>query len=268
MTEELDPSQLPGSARIDGDAFRRDGYAVLRSFVGERLLAPIDALLAAWNRAPAAPLELEADVGYRGAPDRDGPGGGTVRRFLAVYERDGAFGALLAESGLLGPVARCLGAPPRLVLAHHNCVMTKAPRHSSDTPWHRDLRYWSFSEGELVTAWIALGEETSERGGLHVVPGSHRVELPDEAFDADRSLRPDARIAGASRPIRLARGDVLLFHCRLLHSASRNHTDEAKSSVVFTFRRASDRPLPGSRSESGGDVPADRIGSPRRDPRT
>lgn len=43
---------------------------------------------------------------------------------------------------------------------HHNCIMTKQPGYSSATLWHQDNRYWWFDTENLISAWLALGEET------------------------------------------------------------------------------------------------------------
>ena len=238
------------------DSFNETGYALLRRAVPVELLDQVDRVSEGWLSENAAPVELEVDVGYPGSESP--PANRAVRRFLQVYQRDEVFRHVLVDSGVVRAVGDLLGGAPRLVLAHHNCLMTKQPSGSSDTPWHRDLRYWSFEQGELITAWIALGEEAPERGGLWIVPSSHRRELPSTAFDSAQAVETTTDVgARATRdavPVRLERGDVLLFHCRLLHRASRNHTDRVKRSLVFTFRREDDRPLPDSRSAVGGEV--------------
>ena len=137
-------------------------------------------------------------------------------------------------------------------LAHHNCVMTKQPKFSSDTGWHQDIRYWSFQKPELVNAWLALGPERPENGCLKVIPGSHRMTYTPDQFDRDIFLRDDEPknkpIIETQRHVVLDPGDVLFFHCLTFHAASRNHTTESKQSVVFTFRSADNLPVPGSRS--------------------
>ena len=47
----------------------------------------------------------------------------------------------------------------------------------------------------------------------------------------------------------LKAGDVLLFHCRLLHAAGRNETDAVKLSAVFTYHRRDNRSQAGTRSD-------------------
>ena len=139
-------------------------------------------------------------------------------------------------------------------LAHHNCIMTKEPRHSSDTGWHQDIRYWSFEQSDLVSVWLALTPENEHNGCLHLIPGTHRLTLDPSRYDEASFLRPElpenrALIAQSVRA-ELEPGDGLFFHARTFHAASRNHSDATKLSVVFTFRAAGNRPTPGSRSAS------------------
>lgn len=39
--------------------------------------------------------------------------------------------------------------------------------------WHQDKLYWSYWEGEVFTAWIALSNVTEENGAMRFVRGSH-----------------------------------------------------------------------------------------------
>ncbi|HEY4540788.1 MAG TPA: phytanoyl-CoA dioxygenase family protein, partial [Noviherbaspirillum sp.] len=119
-------------------------------------------------------------------------------------------------------------------------------------------RYWSFTQPDLVTAWLALGRETAANGGLLVIPGSHRLRLQAGQLDALDFLRPDVpenqALFAQGQAVELEQGDVLLFHSGLFHSAGRNASAAVKCSVAFAYRARSNVPLPGSRSEQGGDV--------------
>lgn len=237
--------------------FNRDGYLIVRQLAPRELCARMTTYAEeALAHEPGTALgmaEYEADLHYPGAPpSREVPGGRTVRRLLQVHARHAMFRDWAAEPGILARLAQLLG--PELILsqAHHNSLMTKQPRYSSDTLWHQDIRYWSFEKPELISVWLALGVERADNGALKFLPGSHKMEFAPDRFDAATFFRTDlpqnqALIAGA-RLAELEPGDVVFFHCRTLHAAGRNQTAHAKFSLVFTYHGADNHPLPGTRS--------------------
>ena len=239
--------------------FASDGYIIVRGLVDEatrrRMLdVTLDGL-----RREVAPIEYEADLHYPGAPaSKQAAGGRTARRLKQAHCRDYVFTEWLTHPDLVLRLQQLLG--PRVVcpLAHHNCVMTKQPAFSSDTGWHQDIRYWSFQRPELVSVWAALGPERPENGCLWVIPGTHRDNYDRGRFDEAVFLRPDlpanAELIARKLPVELDAGDVLFFHARTFHAASRNHTDQPKFSVVFTFRPLDNPPLPGSRSAAAPEL--------------
>lgn len=202
-----------------------------------------------------APLEYEADIGYPGAPaTASEPGGKTVRRLLHVYLRDRLISDWATGPALAEPLKQLLSEQVVLSQAHHNCIMTKQPRFSSITGWHRDSRYWHFQRAELISAWLALRDETIENGCLMVIPGTHKVQVDAEGLDAAQFLITDypgnQTLLAHAIPVELKAGDVLLFSSNLFHAAGRNRTDQTKYSLVFTYRAANNPPVANSRSES------------------
>lgn len=241
---------------------REQGYVIVPGMVPA---ARREAMLAVVNDTllvPAGALEFEADLRYPGAPpSRDAAGGATIRRLRDAYARDAAFAAWACDPEIAAWMTAYFNEPALLSRAHHNCVMTKHPLYGSLTGWHRDIRYWSFGRPDLVSTWLALGDESSENGGLWVVPGSHAMTFAADQFDGEQFFVADdprnVPVLAQAIPLTLAPGDVLLFHCRTLHAASQNATDRVKISVVNTYHAASNPPLPGTRSASVPDVPLD-----------
>src|SRR5690606_16820089 len=123
---------------------------------------------------------------------------------------------------------------------HHNCIMTKQPQFSSDTGWHQDIRYWSFRRPELVSLWLALGEEHRDNGCLQLLPGTHVPSIEPWRLDEAKFLRTDleANQEWLARRVyaELHPGDALFFHARTFHAATRNHMSDVKLSLVMTFR--------------------------------
>jgi phytanoyl-CoA hydroxylase len=249
-----------GFSAAEAERFAADGFVVVRGLADPAACAGILARAQADLAAERGPAEYEAQLHYPGAPaSLDAPGGRTVRRLLQACDRD----AVLRDWGTSLPVAvrvkQLLGARAGLAQAHHNCVMTKQPRYSSVTGWHQDIRYWSFERPELVSTWLALGEERPENGGLYVIPGSHRADLERGRFDDAAFLREDLAANRALLDRRVAvelrAGDVLFFHCRTLHAASANATQAIKFSLVFTYHALDNPPRPGTRSASQPSIP-------------
>jgi phytanoyl-CoA hydroxylase len=238
---------------------RAQGYVVLPRFVPREALVELNDVARVQLDRRETPLEFEADLQYPGAPpSRSAAGGGTVRRLLDAYARDAAFAAWGTAPSVHEWMEAYFAEPVLMSRAHHNCLMTKHPRYGSLTNWHRDSRYWSFDQENLVSVWIALGEESNANGGLWFVPGSHRMVFDPEKFDQAKFFRSDLAqnneiIETALSPT-LAAGDAVFFHSNTLHSANQNLTDRVKFSLVYTYHGRSNPPKPGTRSASKPEV--------------
>lgn len=153
---------------------REQGFVVARQFADPAEVAALRALAERHLREHVAPIEYEADLRYPGAPEsRNAEGGLTVRRLLSAYGRDPLFAQWATNARIGQSLARYFGETPVLSTVHHNCVMTKHPAYGSLTGWHQDIRYWSFSDTDLMSCWLALGDENWDNGGLSFIPGSH-----------------------------------------------------------------------------------------------
>ena len=193
------------------------------------------------------PYELEAE--YLGKKREEDP---TIRRLRQVYNREEVFRLWMRGPLLREALKELLGDDPVLILAHHNSIMTKMPERSSETRWHRDLRYWNYSDDRLISVWLALGEETPDNGALEFIPGSHRMDLAPERFDEKLYFREDLeenrKLIDRKISFRLQAGDVVLFHAKTLHRANPNHSEEPKISFVYTVRAQGNLPIPGTPS--------------------
>jgi phytanoyl-CoA hydroxylase len=246
---------MESSLALELRALREHGYVVVPRFVPPGELRHLNEVARRQLAARAEPVEFEADLQYPGAPpSRMAAGGETVRRLLDAYARDPAFAAVAKSPRLHDWMRAYFAEDVRMSRAHHNCLMSKHPRYGSLTGWHRDVRYWSFQSEDLVSAWLALGEEEVLNGALWFVPGSHHMALDARQFDAAKFFRgedPDAAaiIKTAVSPL-LEPGDAVFFHAKTLHSAGRNETTQVKFSLVYTYHAGSNVPLAGSRSAS------------------
>ncbi len=240
--------------------FKIDGYLVLPGLLSRSESQALRELSEKHLRERIPPFELETNVKYPGAPaSQDSDGGQTIRRIQNAVNRAPLFSDYANHPTVTGSIKQILDSQSLwLNPNHHNCVMTKQPQFSSETLWHRDTRYWNFSDKYLVNAWYALGQEQIANGAMKILPGSHRWEVRDQALDSDQFLKlehPDNTYRlRTARTVELDQGDVLLFSAHCFHAAGRNTTDEAKFSMVFTYHGDHTKPLPGTVSARADEI--------------
>src|SRR5271167_4039820 len=76
---------------------------------------------------------------------------------------------------ILDPVGDILGPD---IMVFSTSFFNKDAHDPSYVSWHQDAHYWGLDSGEVVTAWVALVDSTTENGAMRVVPGTHLVDLP------------------------------------------------------------------------------------------
>ena len=246
-------STRQGFSNTELTQFERDGFVVVRQLANSDLVTRMSAVATDHLTRCVAPVEYETDTHYPGAPKSPAAvGGKTIRRLLTAHARDAVFTEWLIHPALTQRIKSLLGNEIMVPLAHHNCIMTKQPEFSSDTDWHQDVRYWHFQRDDLVNAWLALGHENRQNGALRLIPGSHRLTFEPRQFDDSIFFRndtaPNRALIKRQVMMTMQPGDVVFFHARCLHSASRNHSKHTKYSVVFSFRPADNQPLSDTRS--------------------
>lgn len=226
--------------------FDHDGFILLRGFVDKKRCEAILEAAKEEIEKRNPPIETEGEY-----VETDNP---TLRRLRQVYDRRQEFRDWMTEEEIRPMLAQVLGETPVLTLAHHNSIMTKMPSTSTETCWHQDRRYWNFENDNLVSVWLALGEEKMENGVLEFIPGSHKLTYKPEQFDAKicfmTGLPENDAIIANKVHYDLHPGDVIIFHSRTLHHAFENRTDKPKISFVYTVKAQSNQAKPGTRSSN------------------
>ncbi len=182
----------------------------------------------------------------------------SVRRIRQVYDRDIIFKKWMTNQKIRPILEQVLGDKPVIVKAHHNSIMTKRAHTSTQTEWHRDRRYWSYDSDNLVSIWLALQKESNKNGVLEFIPKSHTISLKPEQFDEKEffmsEFETNLELISKKVSFDLEAGDIVLFHCELLHRANANLSNEDKISFVYTVKGKSVNALPNSRSDNFDEV--------------
>jgi phytanoyl-CoA hydroxylase len=227
--------------------FHENGFLVLKNFADAKLCDEILQKAKSHLEQKIAPIESEQEYMQK---DIDKI---TVRRLRQVYDREEVFRIWMEDEKIRPILKQILQDTPVLTLAHHNSIMTKLPYESTRTFWHQDRRYWNFENNNLVSVWLALGDEYLDNGLLEFIPSSHKMDFSKDRFDEASNFLDEnllnIELLKTRTHTNLQKGDVVLFHCKTLHHANKNSTDKAKISFVYTVRANSNNPTNNTRSD-------------------
>ena len=237
------------------DSFKENGFLLIRDFYDKTKCDAIRDIAKVHLNYAIEPIETEFEyIGIEKDKYKE-----SIRRLRQVYDRDILFKEWMQYSKIKPTLEQVLNEAPILVTAHHNSIMTKLPKTSTHTCWHRDSRYWHYSGDNLVSVWLALGKETKANGVLEFIPKSHTMVLKEYQFDKKSFFRTDLeenkKLIDTKVSFELEKGDIVLFHSELLHRADANSTNEPKISFVYTVKGKSVKAIDGTRSAKFKEIP-------------
>ncbi len=236
---ELNKNQL--------EEFNQNGFLIIKNFVSDSYCENILQKAKVHLENKEAPIESEQE--YMSLDNKNI----TVRRLRQVYDREPIFREWMTNEKIRPILKQVLNDTPVLTLAHHNSIMTKLPYESTRTFWHQDRRYWHFENDDLVSVWLSLGDEFLDNGLLEFIPKSHKMTFKTESFDKNSNFldnfEENKKLISTKVHQNLQKGDIVLFHCKTLHHANKNRTNEAKISFVYTVRAEQNRPIKNTRSD-------------------
>lgn len=229
------------------EQFNNDGFLVIKNFAPSELCEKILEKAKIHLENKQEPIESEQE--YMNLDNDDV----TVRRLRQVYDREEIFREWMTYDEIRPILKQVLKDTPVITLAHHNSIMTKMPKDSTRTFWHQDRRYWNFENNDLVSVWLSLGDEYLDNGLLEFIPGSHKMEFSKDRFDDVSNFldenEENKKLIEKKVHTELKKGDIVLFHCKTLHHASKNYTQTPKISFVYTLRAQSNKPIKDTRSD-------------------
>ncbi len=191
-------------------------------------LAPISAL----STAEAGNVRAKLEAFEAGA----GPLAGTLRQkshLLFTWLND-----LIRHERILDAVEDIIGPD---ILCWGTSFFIKDPHNPSFVSWHQDSTYWGLDPADVVTAWIAVSDSTTENGAMRVVPGSHTMAQvphrdtfrPDNLLSRGQEVMVDVDDATADT-LTLKAGEMSLHHVRLIHGSEPNPSDQRR--IGFAIR--------------------------------
>ena len=227
--------------------FHENGFLVLKRFAQKNICDDILKQAQKELDEKIAPYETEQEY-YNEVESSV-----TLRRLRQVYQRNDLFKAWMENKEILPILEDLLQDKVVLTLAHHNSIMTKQAKISTVTFWHQDRRYWNFKNDDLISVWLCLDDEYLENGLLEFIPGSHKINFEKDQFDKNSNFLDEhaknKELIKKRVHQNLYKGDVVLFHCKTLHHASKNMSKKNKISFVYTVKALSNDAIKNTRSD-------------------
>ncbi len=119
----------------------------------------------------------------------------------------------------------------RLVAGVHQI---KPPGPRSRLNPHQDSSHVDEQSETACYAWVPLEDCDSRNGGLQVIPGSHRIGIPQRSLNVPWPLRHPLhqvllRLFSVPLPVRA--GQVVFFHSALIHGSGPNRSNALRLAV-------------------------------------
>ena len=136
-----------------------------------------------------------------------------------------------AIEDLIGPNIRVL----------HNNVFIKEPHSGALVTWHQDGAYNGMSPPEVVTAWVALTDSTTEMGCVSILKGSHKhglrvhVDKKTEGNLLSRGQQIEQLENADVIPLELGPGEMSLHHSYAVHNSEPNRSGKRRVGVMTTY---------------------------------
>jgi non-heme Fe2+,alpha-ketoglutarate-dependent halogenase len=212
----------------------------VRQYQKTGFLAPLQALSATEAASIRAKLEaFEVSAG---------PLAGKIRQkshLLFTWLND-----LIRHERILDAVEDIIGPD---ILCWGTSFFIKEPHNPSFVSWHQDSTYWGLDPADIVTAWVALSDSTTENGAMRVMPGSHTMaQVPHhDTFRSDNLLSRGQEIMvdvddAQAVTLTLAAGEMSLHHVRLIHGSEPNPSGQRRIGFAIRYLPTYVRQVAGS----------------------
>jgi ectoine hydroxylase len=178
---------------------------------------------------------------------RDDGRGKIVRLSLWNQPGDTIYGMFARCESIVNSAERILEGE---VYHYHSKMIMKDAKTGGAWAWHQDYGYW-YQNGvlspDLCSASIAVDSATRENGCLQVIEGSHLLGRVDHVLTGDQAGADKERVAAILERFPLVYtemdpGDVLFFHCNLLHASAENTSDKPRWSMICCYNAARNNP--------------------------
>tara|TARA_B100000886_G_scaffold72702_1_gene46608 strand:+ start:7 stop:780 length:774 start_codon:yes stop_codon:yes gene_type:complete len=146
---------------------------------------------------------------------------------------------MVQDKHLLDVVESLIG--PDIVL-HHTKLFLKPPKIGSAFPLHQDWSYFPTHRNSMIAAVVHISKSKEDMGRIRLVKGSHKVGRV-KGSDGHSYIKDIHGIHDleSAHVVDADPGDVLFFHCCLLHGSKANESENSRKTVLIQLYSGTDK---------------------------
>jgi len=155
--------------------YQNNGFIVIEDF-----LSPEE--LEHWRKAVTTAVEERAGIKIPGKDIKTGEADGinedadyfakVFDQLLNLWQTNEEVKKLMLDQRIGKMAAQLAGVDG--IRIWHDQALIKRP-WANPTAWHLDTPFWSYSDRNAISIWVALDNATLENGCLFFIPGSHKL---------------------------------------------------------------------------------------------
>ena len=221
------------------ESYRSSGFLVIENFLSEDELEQ-------WRKSVTAAVKERAGIKIPGKEIRIGEADGinedadyfgkVFDQLLNLWQTNEDVKEIMLDERL-GKMASQLAGVDGIRIWHDQALI-KRP-WANPTAWHLDTPFWSFSDRNAISIWVALDNATLENGCLFFIPGSHKQTNFDKItigrnmdglFDIYPQLKSTMPIAAPMKA-----GSCSFHNGLTVHGANANMTSGFRRAMTCAY---------------------------------
>jgi len=221
------------------ESYRSSGFIVIENLLSEEELEHWrkTVTIAVKERAGIKIPGKEIKIGEADGINEDADYFGKVfDQLLNLWQTDEGVKKLMLDERLGNMAAQLAGVDG--IRIWHDQALIKRP-WANPTAWHLDTPFWSFSDRNAISIWVALDNATLENGCLFFIPGSHKQTNFDKItigrnmdgiFDVYPQLKNSMPVAAPMKA-----GSCSFHNGLTVHGANANMTSGFRRAMTCAY---------------------------------
>jgi len=222
--------------------FEQEGYLIIRRLITGNDLVELDRMVDCLLDG-----ELKPETDYKGwLPDHfytfwepemkdrtDKPRRDRVRLMSNMYHHHPYFRAIGSHPAIYEVISSLFQSGVQMF---SDTVLMKPAYHGIEAALHQDTSFWPKLEPDAMNFWLAIDPAIVENGCLHVIPGSHTVDLPHHDHPIQGNILEENEVEiDKLIPIELEPGDGIFFNSGLVHKSFPNRSDRSRRAYSAVY---------------------------------